>query len=192
MKMTDYTILILLLSVWGAKYSTALALNCPLQICVRGVWDPTLCQCVEGCNLTPWSCPSPHTYFDEIACKCQCPPTPCPSNQELNKLTCRCKCPNSCPSPKEPDPQTCACRCPEGTNTNCVAPKEFNWNTCTCECPNSCPPPKIQDHSTCQCSCGISVCPSGTQLNQDLCQCLTHCPLLCPGIVNPFTCECVN
>ena len=189
--MTDYTILILLLSVWGAKYSAALALGgCELQICESGVWDPTLCKCVPGCNLTPSFCLPPHTYFNKIACKCQCPPTQCHGNQVLNKHTCRCECPNSCPSPKELDPHSCDCRCPGGTNTNCVAPKEFNENTCTCECPNSCPLPKIQDHSTCQCSCGISHCPPGTQLNQDLCACFSHCPVLCPGAVNPITCEC--
>ena len=189
--MMDYTTLLFLLTVWGVRYSTALSLNCDPQFCPGGVWDPFQCKCVEGgCHLTPSSCRSPQTYLNEVACKCQCPPTQCPSNQILNKHTCMCEC-RTCPSPKIPDPTTCACRC-EDNMPYCPLPKVFNSHTCNCECPNRCKHPKIQDHSTCACICGINLCPYGFHLDRDLCKCKSDCPVvLCPlGILNPVTCQC--
>ena len=125
--MMEYTTFILLLTVWGAGHSTALPLNCERQLCIRGVWNPSLCKCVANC-----------------------PPILCGANQIQNKITCECQCALGCASPKVLNPVDCYCVCPKRW---CPYPKRFNQRTCTCDgCPiQVCPKRKRWNQYTCKC-----------------------------------------
>ena len=164
--MMEYAILIVLLSVWGTRHSTALSLPCEQQFCLHGEWDPIQCKCTDtGCSPRLW-CSPPHF---------------------LNEFTCKCDCGNICPYPKIPDRATCQCKCP-----SCPFPKTADEN-CWCKCPTKCPSPKFLDKSTCTCKCLTQLCPEGQVFNQSICKCQSViCLKLCPfdKTLNLRTCEC--
>ena len=167
MKM-EYTILILLLTLWGARQSTANSISCPEQLCQNGLWDPIQCKCVD---------------FDICTMQCEAP-------KFLDPLACECKCPN-CPTSRHMlNPTTCDCSCPPPYY--CPHPKVYNYNTCTCECPNTCSFPKSLDHSTCECVCIEYLCPFGKKFDRGTCSCICPVHVFCPGSVNLITCECIE
>ena len=128
----EYSLLILLLTVCSARYSTALSLSryCGPQLCIEGVWDANQCKCVEGVAVCPRTFCRPNQILDSTTCQCrnqQCRLW-CPSPKILDSAACRCVCPRiSCPTSL--NPRTCQCEC---QRQECPDGKTFNSRTCNC------------------------------------------------------------
>ena len=129
----EYSFLILLLTVCGATYSTALSLSlyCAPQLCAEGVWDANQCKCVEGVAVCPRTFCRPNQILDSTTCQChnqQCALS-CPSPKILDSATCRCVCP-ICRNPRVLNQRTCQCNC---ITRPCLSDQIFNLNSCKCE-----------------------------------------------------------